>query len=257
MPLVCIPEVEFDFAERKDKKTVNDHLLPFVKRYSDKWDTRPAWVALKNKIAVGRMGNGSHVFDYIYDGLRPHHAHAAPAVSLASDSDTVAAAARATDRDGHGAGILVHLENLMTGGLRNKVTKLTRVLSIPLGETDVIIDLRAPNFMPYQAFAKGLIATLDRLGDLSVFRNLVLVSTAFPESFGEISRGTDEILRHDWLFYQALRASMPNGMRCPIYGDYTVVHPDFTPRDMRVIKSAGKIVYTTAGTWATCLATFR
>jgi hypothetical protein len=38
-------------------------------------------------------------------------------------------------------------------------------------------------------------------------------------------------------------------MRRPNYGDYTIVHPDFTPQDMRKIKSAGKIVYTTAKSW--------
>ena len=90
------------------------------------------------------------------------------------------------------------------------------------------------------------------LDDLSVFRNLVIVSTAIPDSFGGIARGIDEIPRHDWLFYKALLAALPNGMRRPVYGDYTIVHPEFTPMDMRMIKPAGKIVYTTAETWATC-----
>ena len=36
MPLICIPEVGFDFAEGKFKKTVDEHVRPFVKRYSMK-----------------------------------------------------------------------------------------------------------------------------------------------------------------------------------------------------------------------------
>ena len=249
MPLVCIPEVGFDFAEWKLKKTVNDHVLPFVNQYRKKWGTRPAWVALHENIAVGRMDNGSHVFDYIFDDLRLHHAHAVPAVSLTSDSDTVAAAARAIGRDGHGAGIRVRLEDLMYREPEKKVIELANELSLPLEEADLIIDLRAPNFEPYQTFANLLIATIYRFDDLSGFRNMVLISTAFPE---RIVRGIDEIPRHDWLFYKNLLATLPNGMRRPVYGDYTVVHPEFTPMDMRIIKPAGKIVYTTAETWATC-----
>ena len=249
MPLICIPEVGFDFAEEKLKTTVNDHVLPFVKQYSKKWGARPAWVALHDNISVGRMDNGSHVFDYIFDDLRQYHAHAAPAVSLGSDSDTVAAAARAIGRDGHGAGIRVRLKDLMDREPGKKVIKLANELSLPLEEADLIIDLRAPNFEPYQTFAKLLIATLDRFDDLSIFRNMVLISTAFPE---RIARGIDEIPRHDWLFYKNLLATLPNGMRRPVYGDYTVVHPEFTAMDMRMIKPASKIVYTTAETWATC-----
>ena len=44
---------------------------------------------------------------------------------------------------------------------------------------------------------------------------------------------------------------MPAGMRRPIYGDHTIVHPEFKALDMRKVKAAGKIVYTTPETWAT------
>lgn len=43
---------------------------------------------------------------------------------------------------------------------------------------------------------------------------------------------------------------MSAGMRRPIYGDHTIVHPEFTAMDMRRVKAAGKIVYTTPETWA-------
>jgi DNA-binding transcriptional ArsR family regulator len=66
----------------------------------------------------------------------------------------------------------------------------------------------------------------------------------------DVDKGLGEIPRHDWLFYQTVIAKLPAGMRRPIFGDYTIVHPNFTPVDMRKIKSAGKIVYTTPKNWA-------
>ena len=40
-------------------------------------------------------------------------------------------------------------------------------------------------------------------------------------------------------------------MRRPVYGDYTTVHPNFAARDMRLIKPAGKVVYTMSNSWGT------
>jgi hypothetical protein len=113
----------------------------------------------------------------------------------------------------------------------------------------LVIDLGAPSFEPYVVFADALIAAMHRLGELGDFRNTILIGTAFPETFRDIAKGEDEIPRHDWIFYRALMAKMPQGMRRPNFGDYTIVHPDFTPVDMRTIKPAGKIVYTTPLSW--------
>ena len=251
IPLICIPEVEFDFEFRQLKKTVHQHVEPFLRRYQNKWSTRPAWISLNEDIAVGRMDDGRHVFDFIFDGIRPLGARAVPALSLTSDADTLAAASRAIALDGRGVGLLVRLEDLMTRRIRAKIVNLCAALSVSLEKTDLIIDLRAPNFLPYNTFASAMIAALRRVGDLTVYRNFVLVSTAIPDSFKDVATGSDEIPRHDWLFYQALLMALPSDMRRPVYGDYTIVHPDFVALDMRKIKAAGKVIYTTAETWAT------
>lgn len=132
--------------------------------------------------------------------------------------------------------------------------KLVGKLSLQLKEVDLIIDLRAPNFEPYQQFARALIEILNSYRDLSAYRNLVLISSAIPESYGQIAKGIDEIPRHDWLLYKTLLATLPQGMRRPVYGDYTTVNPEFSLNnlDMRMIKPAGKIIYATPTIWATC-----
>lgn len=253
MPLICIPQVEFDFDTRKDKKTVDEHVRPFVNRYEEKWGTRPAWVALHNKIAAGRMDDESHVFDYVLGGLHLNGAHAVPVLALESDADTVAAVAKSIDRDRQGVGIRIRLEKLMFGNSEDSVVKLVERLSLRLKEVDLIIDLRAPNFEPYQQFAKALIAILRSYRYLSACRNFVVVSSAIPKSYGQLAKGIDEIPRHDWLFYKTLHATLPQGMRWPVYGDYTTVNPEFSLNnlDMRMIKPAGKIIYTTPTIWAT------
>ncbi len=251
MPLITIPDVEYDFEQRQPKKTIDEHVYPFITRYHNKWGRRPAWIALNEAIANGRMDDGSHVFDYVFNGLRPNNAKAIPALPLATDPETIAAAARAVARDGQGAAIIVRLEDLMVYGSAAKVVTLAKDLQVELNEIDLIIDLKDPNFEPYDSFATALIAYIPRLGDLMAFRNVVLVSTAIPETFAGISTGTDDIPRHDWLFYQTLLMNLSGGMRRPAYGDYTIVHPNFEAKDMRKIKPAGKIIYTRENMWGT------
>lgn len=244
MPLITLPPVEFDFERRQPMKSTHEHVHPFCKRYVAKWGKRPAWIALDREIADGRMNDGSHVFDYVFNGLRSTGAIIIPALSLQADSDTMDAAARAAAADNQGAAVLLRIEDLMTGNPRRAIVNFAASLNIGLDELDLIIDLRAPNFEPYLAFASALIAALKKLGDLSDVRTLVLLGTAIPDSFVAIARGSDEIPRHEWLFFKALRAAMPSGMRKPLFGDHTIVHPEFVARDMRLVKPAGKITYT-------------
>ena len=126
-------------------------------------------------------------------------------------------------------------------------------LGASVGETDVLIDMKAPlQYEPYDAFSTALIGGLGKLETLlDAFRNLVLIGTAIPQSFSSLRRGTDEIPRHDWLFYQAFRSLLPTAMRSPTYGDYTTIHPSFNAIDLRMVKPAAKIVYATRSTWAT------
>ena len=251
VPLITIPDVEFDFEAREPKKSVHDHVHPFAERYSKKWGFRPAWVALDQEIATKRMDDGSHVLDYVFRGLRSHSATAVPALPLVADSALIAATRRVIASGGQGCGILVRLEDLMARGASQSIIKLASTLQIALNESDLILDMRAPNYQPYGAFAAALISNLPRLGNLMDYRNFILIGTAIPESLVKISIGTDEIPRHDWLFYRELLQRLPKGVRRPNYGDYTTVHPNFEAKDMRLIKPAGKIVYTTDGTWAT------
>ena len=251
VPLITLPDVEFDFETWQPKKTVHEHILPFPKRFWNKWRRRPAWVTLSDNIAAGHMNDGAHVLDYIFDQLHAFNSRAIPAIPLAADMNTVVAAGRAIARDQLGMGIILCLEDLMVSNSRRKVDALTVSAGTTHNATDLIIDLRAPNFKPYAVFASLLTAAMGRLGDLHVFRNLILLSTAIPDTFAGVALGTDRISRRDWAFYFALLAALPSEMRRPIYGDYAIVHPDFVARDMRMIKPRGKVIYATTENWVT------
>ncbi len=249
VPYITIPEREFDFDSWQPKNTIHEHVYPFVTRYEKKWGDRPAWIGVHPSIVDGVMDDGRDILTYVFDGLRKFDAKAVPLIRLDAESRFQSSVAAIIGQDGQGVAIAVRLEDLMKKDAFARVVAMFSSLRVNEDEVDLIVDLGEPNFEPYDAFSIALITALRRLGDLNRFRNFVLVGTAIPETFKGIAKGQDELPRHDWLFFQTLLSKLPSGMRRPNYGDYTIVHPDFTPQDMRKIKSAGKIVYTTGKFW--------
>lgn len=249
VPFITIPEIEFDFEEWQPKKSVQEHVYPFAARYQAKWGKRPAWVGVHKNLIGKPMDDGKDIFTYVFDELRAFDANAIPAIPLGIEVDSICVVRAIVMQDRRGIAISVRLEDLMKQDPRARIQALVSGLGAELSDIDLIVDLGAPNFEPYNAFANALIVALRKLGDLNIFRNLVLIGTAIPETFKGIPRGADEIPRNDWLFYQTLIAKLPADMRRPNFGDYTIVHPEFTPIDMRKIRSAGKVVYTMPRSW--------
>ncbi len=166
MPLIVIPEVEFDFETKQQKKTIDEHVRDLSKRFIAKWDNRLAWLALHNKIASEKMNDGSHVMDYVHNGMRLNQARTVPVVTLESNRDTITAVVRVLGQDELGGGIRIRLENLMAPDIEDQIIKLSTDLSLLPEDTDFIIDLHAPNFEPYHQFANALILSLNRLRNL-------------------------------------------------------------------------------------------
>lgn len=249
VPYITIPRVEFDFESRQPKKTVQEHVHPFAARFNAKWGQRPAWVGVHPSIWLESMDDGRDIFTYVFEALRASQASPMPTVPLNAPSSIVASVRTIVAADARGAAIAIRLEDLMKPDAHTRITALAASLGLALDNADLMIDLGAPNFGPYEAFAGALIAAMRRLGKLNAFRNLVMIGTAIPATFKDVAKGTDQLPRHDWLFYQVLLNRTPSGIRQPNYGDYTIVHPEFAPVDMRKIKSAGKLVYTTPAAW--------
>src|SRR5262249_47660468 len=157
------------------------------------------------------MGDGRNIFTYVFAELRRFEANAGPVIPLGAEPATLHSVAAIVKRGSLGVAISVRLEDLMRAKPPADARAFAVALGVDLSETDLIIDLGAPNFEPYLTFASALIVALRRLSDLDLFRNFVLIGTAIPGTFRDIAKGFDEIPRHDWLFYQTLIAQLPAG----------------------------------------------
>jgi hypothetical protein len=247
VPLIVIPEIEFDFEEWQEKKTLQEHVEPFPKRYKEKWGKRPAWIDVHPKIIDQKMDDGSLPIDYVFRELRKFEHQAVPVTSLDVDAEINSAVAKIVAADKRGVGIRARVEHVMKGTFVKSLEKLLADIGVQPTDADLVIDLGSPSFKPYIEFANALKANLNGV-DLRSFRSLVLLGCAYPQNI-LLEKPGGVLERHDWLFYCEFVSSLTRDDRIPNYGDYTIVNPEFTPMDMRKIKSGGKLVYTDKKNW--------
>lgn len=249
-PFIMVPAIEFDFEDNEPKKTVQEHIAPFAKRFKDKWKGRPAWVEVDKSLRTQKMDSGVNVVGHVFTEVRKLKATAVPVAALDCEPDALTAVAAAVEIDGRGVAVRARLEDLMKPSFNKQLGDMLVQLGVSHPDVDLIVDLGAPAYEPYNIFSKALAGTLAKVQSLEKFRSFVIMGTAFPESFQNVAVPGGVLPRHDWLFYKEFVATLPKTLRRPAYGDYSIVSPTFVANfDMRLVKPAGKVVYTTPNEW--------
>ncbi|SFU04542.1 beta family protein [Halomonas saccharevitans] len=247
LPLIVVPPVEYDFEERRPKKTVQEHIQPFAKRFIKKWGGRKACIDLHESLVSARMQNASFVVSYIFEELRQEGCAAIPVIRLSHDVSFLSEVKYIVSVDGKGVALRISLDDIMSPNIDSLVKSVMSRLDVDISNVDLIIDIEQPeSFQPYDVFSKALSSAIRNISDLVAFRTFFVAGTSLKLS--NVQRPGGEPTRHEWLFYKELARELKD-IRVPDYGDYTIETPDFIDQDMRFLKPAGKIVYTTDSTW--------
>jgi len=251
-PLIEVPEIGFDFEKQKELKPIDAHLKPFAKRVRKKWGDRPCFVDVLRLPKDKRMVDGRHPLDFVFDELRSAGCSAVPVTGIARDSQYQRSVGRTVSRDGRGLCLRVTIEESASADLLKKsIPSLLRTLKVELTDCDFVLDLGAPeNFKPVDGFAKLVEALIRSIPKLALWRTFTLLGTSFPSTMAEIEKGTTTIERWEWILYKELTSSLrQSGLRLPTFGDYAINHPEVHSLDMRLVKPAATIRYTTDDGW--------
>lgn len=247
VPLIVIPPVEYDFEEERPKKSVQEHISPFAKRYNLKWGNRKSLIDLHDSLENSLMGCGTKVVEYIFDELRANSSAAIPVVRLSHGIDFINSIRSVVSKDGMGAAFRIKTVDLMGLNLGNSMRNVASNLGLELYEIDLVIDLEVPQtFEPYAGYAKALSSAIKKIAFINDFRSFTVAGMSL--NLSEIKRPGAEPVRHEWMLYKHLNNELAE-LRQPNFGDYTIETPDFISLDMRLLNPAGKIVYTTENTW--------
>ena len=246
-PLLLIPPIEYDFEEKRLKKTVQKHIEPFGGRYKAKWGKRKSLIDIHSSLEAEKMDDGVHVMQHIFTELRSNESNAIPVVGLSRSMDLKENIKDIISIDKKGLCLRVRLVELMTPGFKDDVRNLCAHMEVELSSIDLILDLEEPeNFEPYSIFAKVILNAIKNIENLDGYRSFIVAGMSLKLS--EIKKPGQELARHEWQLYKLL-ISESDGLRRPSYGDYSIETPKFLNLDMRMLKPAGKIVYTCDDTW--------
>lgn len=247
VPLIMIPPVEFDFEEKRPKKTVQEHIEPFGKRLKSKWDSRKIFIDIHDSLEAESMDNGESVLRFIFSETKAKKCHGIPVVGFSRGDNYLDEVKQIIAESNVGVMLRVGLTDLMTPTLNSNIDRILKRLAVEVSQVDLLIDLAEPDsFEPYNVFAKALSTRILTISSLDKFRSFIISGMSLK--LAEFKKPGGQAIRHEWKLYKEL-VDMLKLKRTPTYSDYTIESPKFTEMDMRMMKPAGKIVYSCNDIW--------
>ncbi len=249
-PIIEAPAKGYDFAAKKDKKTIDELLAPFAKRVHDNWGNSPCLVDLRLIKDTERMANGVHPVRFVFHGLRMLGCQAMPVTSLLRDAEYQQEIKTVSDEDNRGICLRVTIEQAAKSSVKTGVDSLLSILEVQPAGCDFILDLGSPNFVPLDGLVAIMKNIVTKLPHLNNWRTFTLLGTSFPESMGSVKKGGEVVPRYEWQLYKKLIANFrSDGIRLLSFGDYGVNHPRELELDWRVVKTSATIRYTIDDHW--------
>lgn len=249
-PIVEVPEIGFDFENRKEAKNIDEHLSNFGKRVKGKWGDRLCFVDLKLLTSSLRMADGTHPLDFVFQDLKVNGCSVIPVTSIDRDQFYQESIKQIVERDQRGVCFRATIQQAANQNFAIEAARVLTYLNLQKKEVDLVLDLGAPNFSPVAGFEKLIVSIVRRIPELSRWRTFVILGTAFPSSMAEITGGGGSPTRSEWVLFRGLTNDFrATGLRLPTFGDYAVSHPDVLLADMRIIKPYATIRYTINDAW--------
>ena len=251
-PLIEIPEIGYDHEDEKPIKTIDEHLEKFAKRVMKKWGLNPCFIAIPHIKPSERLKDGRHPLKFIFDNLRENKCNAIPVTGVIKDKAFGSVIKSITSTDNHGLCIRVNIEDATNPELKRSIDTILGMNSLNADRCDLVLDLGTPNFKPVDGFTRFCVALIKRLPLINRWRSFTICGTSFPKSMGEVKLGATLLKRYEWLLYKSVvDALSTDKIRLPSFGDYVINHPHVPdpPLDMRIIKPAASIRYTSHNSW--------
>jgi len=247
IPLLNIPPIEYDFEEKRLKKTAHEQVEQFPEKYETKWGGRTAFVDIDESLRDEFMDDGSSVVSYVFEELLDREQKPIPVTGINRSKNYQVVIKRAHNSIQNGLAMRIKMEEVIHPDISKHIADVLKVQNLKHDEVDLIIDLEAPrSFEPYNVFAKALSKRINSIENLRSFRSLVVVGTSV--NIANIKPPGEILPRHEWGLYNELINEFA-GNDTPMFGDYCIEMPGYTSLDMRLIKPAGKVVYTTEDSW--------
>jgi len=250
-PLIEIPEIGWDFKEKKENKTIDEHLSDFaLKKIYKKWGNSSCFVDLNLIDPSERMTKGTHPAKFLFRELRKAGCSAIPVTGLDRDKAYQQAVKIISTKCKSGVCLRISIEEAAKNSFQKDIDYILSELDIQIGNSNMILDLGTPNFQPLDGFSKAIQMIVSKIPYLKKWRTFSIIGTSFPETMASIKKGGEIVPRYEWQLYKRLIDGMnKSNLRLPTFGDYAISHPNVLRLDMRVVKPSATIRYAIDDGW--------
>ena len=250
-PLFVVPPIEYDFEQKKPKKNAQEHVEALVDRLEKKWGTGLASLQLHESLHDELMNNGEGVPTHIFNQLLVSKTTIQPVIMFDYSDGYINKAVEYSKQKSCGLTIRITFETLADNDLMSNLNKWIDGYSLNRANIDIVVDYdTSAEYVPQDKLAfvtSMLILNIDKFAS---YRTIYLTGTTLD--FSSVStKSYVEQPREYWDFYKYFYKEKITAIPNLGFGDYVIEPPGFAPSlDMRKIKPAARIIYSTEDCWA-------
>ncbi len=246
LPLIEVPEIGWDFEKKKNNKSLEEHLDSFTKRIVKKWGMLPCIIDIK---AI-ESEQSSEIIGFIFNYLREEDCSPIPTIALNNEKKYLSEIKTILKKDKKGLCLRIPIEDAYKKPLKKNIDDILASLNINIDEVNLILDCKAPNYLPIDSFLKFIKKIFVNLAYLEDWKAFSILGTSIPESMAGI-KDINILNRNEWIFYkEIIKYFKQENLKLPVFSDYVINNPKtIFNMDMRKLNPAAKIKYTIDDKW--------
>ena len=212
-------------GKSKDPKAAVRLIAEEVDEY---WGQSPIFIDLKNVLEAGieSRRNQPHMLELLFESsnrirpLFPNTSALIPVIWLDASIEYREAVRAVIEDEGIGACIRITEQNIGEVKFATRLEQTLTNLGTEIQDCDLVVDLQVIAASP-----TSLKDILSAVPQLSKWKTLTLTAGSFPSDLQEYEKdNVYQIARGEWFYYREQTQLLSEGIRMPIYGDYTVQH---------------------------------
>lgn len=250
-PVLVAHPVSTDLDTGSPKTTAQDHVVGLVRRLTNGWGTRPAFVDLVHLDLDGLlMPDGTTPLRWLVAECAEQGLPLAPVTSPRRSAEQRNAAARAAEETGNALCLRLERADWIDFGRPAGDGRLMLLLAetgLPASRVHLLLDCGDQVGDP-AVTARAIEPVLAGLSLAQEWASVTVAGTGMPVGTAQVGADSTALLpRSEWGLWRLLDG---RGYRRPAFGDYVVQHPDpHSGFDPRVMDTSAQLRYTVPEHW--------
>mgnify|MGYP000891904792 FL=1 len=240
-PLIEIVPPTYDFAKKRYKKSIDEHLQDIGDTFFKSWNSElPFFIDLKWLPIKMHTCFNVHTLKYILSEARKKSYKVIPVTGSKRDLAYQNEIKKAIVEDNLGVCFRIEEHDFIN----------IAFYSIRPSDVDLVIDFDYILEKDTNKNYLSIIALIHSIPFINDWRTITLCSTSFPEDTSSIPTNTvGNIKRSEWLIWKQLFNNRASLKRLPSFGDYGISNPNYKEIDPRIMTMSANIRYTVENKW--------